>query len=279
MNQTKNFKTSSGSDSGDLYFFLNSVKLYAEQFNSKDVWIAWDKKILYPSTNFRQETSTEYKDNRDKEKAKEVFTYEQDLKQLTESIGIKNIYPRIMEADDVISWLTTQIDKNITIVSADSDLCQLISNKVSIYHPLKKKLITIDSFEADMGIPINQYLVYKSIVGDTADNIKGVNGYGKVKAKRLTLDYMSNNIIDEHRLIIERNLKLMDLSKGFIYAGPEEELAYKEQYESLKIIKPNFDEFIKLCEKYEFNMFIKNISRWQSLFDKSKLISLIDKLA
>lgn len=248
-------------------------------FNAKDVWVAWDKKLIYPSTNFRSiNTNGDYKGQRDTEKNKDVFNNEEELVNILVSLGVKNIYPRIMEADDVISWLCSKLSK-VIIVSSDNDLLQLINDNVSVYQPMKKIIIDNNNFESKVGVNKTCFLAYKAILGDSSDNIKGLNGYGKVKSKKLAQTYVNNGINDDNMLsIIQRNLMLMDLSKGYYMAGPDEEQSYISQYDNQQSIEPNMDMFKSLCQKHEFNKFLDQMNSWQSLFQTSRLVNILNKI-
>jgi len=280
MNQKNNLQTPDVQNSGVIYMFLKSLQFYIKNFKIKNTYVVWDKKLLYPSTNFRYEmTENTYKGFRDKEKAKEVFNNEGTLCDILKTLGVCNLYPRIMEADDVISWLSRKIKPNI-IVSTDHDLLQLIDNDNIVYHPFKKKIFNSQNFEKEMGIPINLYLYYKAILGDYSDNIDGVEGYGPIKSKKLALQYANNEIKDENILNkIKKNLTLMDLSIGYIKAGSEEVLAYEKQYNEF-IKQVDMKKFKVLCEQLNFRTFVNNINQWKVLVEpeESDLLKILSNL-
>ena len=100
--------------------FLRAVKSYCDKFNPDQVYAAWDKKLSYPSTNFRKSSSSgAYKSNRDGEIAKEAHKNDQLIKSLLDSLGIKSIYPNVMEADDVIAYLCHKLPGKKFIVTVD----------------------------------------------------------------------------------------------------------------------------------------------------------------
>ncbi len=88
------------------------------------------------------------------------------------------------EADDYIASIASQYQKEfdeVVIVSNDSDFYQLIDDNIFIYSARGKlsKLYDEVAFLEKYFIKSNQYVEYKSLVGDNADNIKGVKGIGK----------------------------------------------------------------------------------------------------
>jgi 5'-3' exonuclease len=185
-----------------------------------------------------------------------------------------------MEADDIIAWLCHTINDNIMIVSTDQDLYQLINSKVSYYHAFKKKIITIDSFEQDVGIPYNWFLYYKAILGDASDNIVGLDGYGKVKSKKLAQQLVEGGSVSaEQKSIIDRNLLLIDLKIGYVKAGPEEVESYKTQLNELENLEPDWSLFEQYCNEFRFNNFKNNMSEWKRLCSKkNNLVDIINSL-
>ena len=272
---------SRGKDSSadDIYIFLNALKSYAKMFNTKDIYIAWDKKLKYPCTNFRQEaTECDYKGTRDKESAKDVFKCEEELSEITTSLGVKNIYPGIMEADDVIGWLTERLEGPNVIVSADKDLLQLVNENNSVYAPRKKLLIDNKNFEEEIGMNIDIFLPYKAIFGDKSDNIQGIQGCGKVRAKKLAEQYINDHesLSKEHLDIIKKNLELMCLYSGWRKAGDEEEKIYNDQFNISINIEPDLDKFKEYCEQYGFKSYIKKFKDWENTFKGSRLLALLN---
>lgn len=135
------------------------------------------------------------------------------------------------EADDYIASIASQYKENfdeIIIVSNDSDFFQLIDDKIHIYSARGKlsKLYDNLTFQEKYHIKPKQYVEYKSLVGDVADNIKGAKGIGKKTAEDIMAfnsigEYLqsSNNervkeLLINNEKIIERNKKLITLNKG-----------------------------------------------------------------
>lgn len=95
------------------------------------------------------------------------------------------------EADDLIASICEGLgkDEKAIIVSTDQDLWQLLSSKVTIWNPVKKKSITADSFREEWGIGPSQWADVKAIAGCSSDEIPGIKGVGdKTAVKWLTGD-------------------------------------------------------------------------------------------
>ena len=89
------------------HLFLNSIKKYINLFNPSEIFCVWDKRLIRNVPNYRKQILGEgvYKGTRDKDRNAEVYKHESSIRKMTNSIGIKNIYPGLLEADDVIWWL------------------------------------------------------------------------------------------------------------------------------------------------------------------------------
>jgi len=266
--------TSKGENTGCKYTFLNIIKSYVDQFNANNVFIAWDRKLL-KEVNFRTTlTDGTYKGNRDQEKSKEVYSEVDGIIKLTESLGIKNIFPGKLEADDVISWLSKTIPGKKIIISVDNDFAQLVAPDISHFSPNKNVIVDIVNFENIHGVTPKEFLYYKAILGDVADNIPGVEGFGKVKGKKLAKSYnlykttgQVDELVKEHEHLITENLKLMDLSYG-LDQFKEEIGLYSMQLAELDKKMPNFSSFKQICADLEFNSILSDIDNWQAAFNK-----------
>ena len=92
-------------------------------------------------------------------------------------ISIDNI-----EADDAIAYLATDVFKpmnsEVIIMSDDKDFIQLVDNKTHVWRPVEKKYYTPSDVLSKFGIPSHNFIHYKVFMGDTSDNIKGINSIG-----------------------------------------------------------------------------------------------------
>lgn len=144
-----------------------------------------------------QERIDEYKDykanrvnNWDELPNDEVpFNEENNIIKCLNFMGIKVLKSINMEADDLIASLTLSNceDYKIYISSNDSDFYQLINDNVSIIKYKGKNSYIIDKkeFFNIFDFDSSKYVFYKSLVGDSADNIMGISGIGKVRATKI----------------------------------------------------------------------------------------------
>ncbi len=99
------------------------------------------------------------------------------------------------EADDVIAAYCHRCDADtsVTVSSFDSDLFQLVGERVRILRYRGENSVICDTGYVlqRLGLPPERYADYKSLVGDTSDNIRGVTGIGPKTAAALINEYGS----------------------------------------------------------------------------------------
>ena len=265
----KQLTNSKGINTGSIFAFLKTVKSNADQFNTDKIYIAWDKK-LGNKENFRK-TLTEgtYKGNRDQERNKAVYGEADAIVEITTMLGIKNIFPGNLEADDVISWLSKTVPGKKIIISVDNDFAQLVSQDISFYNPIKKLLVDVNNFEENYGLTPEEFLIYKCIIGDKSDNIEGMDKIGKVRGQKLAKQWVAKDpkALELCNERITTNQPLVDLSHG-LAVHPEEVELYSEQYNTINSQTSDFSKFEEKCKELEFNSIIEKLSDWKKTFNK-----------
>ena len=175
-----------GNHIGGLTGFLKSIGSVIRQLEPTRVILVFDgiggstnKRYLYP----------EYKANRHITKISnwDAFdTQEEESEAITSQIVRLVEYLKCLpvdlvaidkiEADDVIGYLASQLPEKVVVYSTDQDYLQLVSDRVSVYSPIKKKIYYPEDVKAEYGIPPQNFLTHKVIVGDKGDNVPGVKG-------------------------------------------------------------------------------------------------------
>lgn len=136
------------------------------------------------------------------------------------AIGFRNIFhQKGYEADDLIAHLAVIAlprDATAVIVSNDHDLYQLLSSRVSIWDPRKKKLITEKTFTQEYGVAPTQWADVKAIAGCKSDEIAGIVGVGEKTAIKYLRGELPSHV-KTHKAIVKgdsiwrRNLSLTRL--------------------------------------------------------------------
>ncbi len=196
--------------------------------------------------NSRCEIDADYKANRidysmvnEKENP---FSQLPDVYKALDYMGINYIETTNCEADDIIASYALSFCDNsdIIICSFDSDFFQLISEHVSVlrYRGKNTMLCSSQHIIEKYGIYPNQYAYFKSLVGDTADNIKGAEKIGiKTAASLLRTFGTLENIICNAEDIDKPSIK-----KSII----ENTERIRKNYELIRLEKNNFYHMINV---------------------------------
>lgn len=150
------------------------------------------------SYNPRAEMDAEYKTNREDYSAvpeeENPFSQLPDIYAALDFLGLCHAETTDCETDDwMAGYVKKYKGKEIVISSFDSDFFQLISDKVTIlrYRGDNSVLCDVAYLQEKYGISPEQYADFKSLTGDTADNIKGAGKVGPKTAARLVNEFGS----------------------------------------------------------------------------------------
>src|SRR5882762_1222274 len=96
------------------------------------------------------------------------------------------------EADDLIATYAREacaVQANVTIVSSDKDLMQLVNDCVIMYDTMKDKKIGVAEVIEKFGVPPDKVIEVQALIGDSSDNVPGVPGIGVKTAAQLIGEY------------------------------------------------------------------------------------------
>ncbi|MFG0326511.1 MAG: DNA polymerase I [Phycisphaerales bacterium JB037] len=145
---------------------------------------------------FRSQLYPEYKATRPPPPEDLPIQVDRCLKAL-EAIGVPIVGSEGVEADDVIATMVRRLraqdpDLRIRIISKDKDLKQLLEpGKVELYDIHHDAVIDAASLHAEAGITPAQVVDMLALMGDTVDNVPGVEGIGPKTAAQLIAQYGS----------------------------------------------------------------------------------------
>jgi DNA polymerase-1 len=199
-----------GDHLGGIYHFINIIRKFLEEHNHDKVIIFWDGES---NSSIRKSIYPQYKANRRQDMNE--FKYESYLqqksrvKQYLEEIFVRQVEVANNESDDLIAYYTKlSVDEEIIIFSADKDLTQLISERVTIYSPTSKQyyrygdMITINK----VNIPHQNVLLTKILTGDKSDNIDGIELLGEKTLVKLFPQMLEKSCTIEEILDNARNI-------------------------------------------------------------------------
>ena len=144
---------------------------------------------------FRSELYPEYKATRSPP-PEDLFPQVDRAIAILNELGIPTVGVAGFEADDAIAAIVTQMgrehpDLRIRIVSKDKDLKQLLAANVELFDVHTDLKIGVEELKADMGLAPSQIIDYLALMGDTVDNVPGVEGVGEKTSAALIAEHGS----------------------------------------------------------------------------------------
>lgn len=179
-----------GRSTGIVYGVLRSLEALLRELEPEELTIAWDQ-----GHEARSRLLPEYKATRkrDPEITQEMERQMPLVRRLLHLLPVTQVAVKGVEADDVIGELCRLMEwEHVGVVTGDKDLYQLarpIGRRSTGQSPSPVRcgveLFNYDGYPVEMEFAPKQYLVYKMLVGDPSDNIKGVDRVGDVTARAL----------------------------------------------------------------------------------------------
>ncbi len=191
------------------------------------------------------------------------------IKEGLESYGVPCLEKVGFEADDIVATLAERWKEGCKIIisSGDRDLLQLVEENISVLSPGRgiKKMINYDKDRVleEYGVSPEKFVDYKALRGDPSDNIPGVNGIGKKRAKQL---------VSEHGTIEEIFSSLTEIKESLRKKLKDNE---KEAMQSKELVSLIRDVDIKI--ELEDGKKSTNHRKIVDFFQKLNFKSLADK--
>jgi DNA polymerase-1 len=159
-----------------------------------------------PGPTFRNEMFPEYKANRQEPDPdlQEQFPY---IRRLVEAMAIRAFGDPRYEADDILATIAKRLSAaghEIVIVTGDKDLMQCVTDKVTLFDPVRELRVGIPEVIAKFGVPPTAVVDVQALMGDSTDNIPGVRGIGPKTATALIQEFGSLERLLAHTADIER---------------------------------------------------------------------------
>jgi DNA polymerase-1 len=217
----QHLKNKEGFPTGLLTGFTNFISTLQKQHDSDYLIFAIDSK----GPTFRNEIDTNYKANRSAPPPELTLQLPIAIEWI-DKMGYKTLGKVGFEADDIIATIVKfakEQDYNVRVVSHDKDLYQLIDDgKIVLVDAIKRKTVDEDACFEKYGVTPKQFIDYQSILGDSADNVPGVRGIGKVGAEKLLQEFGSlDNIYANIDAIKGANQKKLIESKEQAYMSKQ----------------------------------------------------------
>ena len=234
---------------------------------------------------FRHKLYDQYKANRPP-MPEELAAQIPDIKRIIRALNIPIVEKLGFEADDLVgtySKLAQEQGFEVVMVTGDKDFIQLITEKCTLWDPMKDTITDVNKIKKDMGIEPGQFIDVLGLAGDTSDNIPGVQGVGPKTAIKLIAKFGSIENIYENIDNIEAQTKLYEnllSSKNIVLLSRDlatinMSVPVKESIEDFKLKPFDRKKAFELFQEFEFKTLAAEFA--QKADKTKKIYKLITK--
>ncbi|MBJ80841.1 MAG: DNA polymerase I [Myxococcales bacterium] len=258
--------TSTGIPTNAVVGFARMLLKLLRTEEPKHLAIAFDT----PEPTFRHKIYDHYKANRDAP-PEDLIPQFALIHEFVETLNIPVLKLGGYEADDIIATLCKNgLSENyeVTVVSGDKDLMQLVSSEVALFDPMKDKFYGREDVQEYFGVYPEHVLDVLALAGDSSDNIPGVPKIGKKSAAKLILEFGhipeivvglgSKEKLKAFEKSLLENVDLAELSLKL--ATLDDNVPLEEKIKDLFIKEPNQDALRAFLQKIESNSLLESFN-------------------
>lgn len=257
---------SDGTPVGAVYGFTNMLIKLLASLDVTHVAVVFDA----GSKTFRNDIYPDYKANRPPcpEDLKPQFSI---VRESAESLNLAILEKTGFEADDIIATMAKKSaaeDFEVLIVSSDKDLMQLVDENISMYDPMKNRLIGIPEVQEKFSVGPDRVLDVLSLMGDASDNVPGVRGIGPKTAAELinqfgTLENIFLNLDHikqkKRKEVLSEGVENAKLSKILITLKEDVDIGIEIEDLKLKSIEP--EKLISFLDEQGFRSLVTRVKK------------------
>jgi DNA polymerase-1 len=262
----KNLSTSYGLPTNAVFGFANMLLKVIKENSPNLIAIAFDPK----GPTRRHLEFKEYKAHRPP-MPRDLVPQIPYIHKLVEAFRIPVFIQEGQEADDVIATLARKAEAeglDVTIVTGDKDILQLVGPNIKVYDTLKDKMYEPKDVEERFGVPPNRMIEIMGLMGDSSDNIPGVDGVGEKTAQMLIKQYGTIENLLAHAHEITKPKLRQSLTESADRARFSRELAQLHadvplavDYDALKTKEPDNAALLTILRELEFTTLLKYVTQ------------------
>ncbi|WP_233870743.1 DNA polymerase I [Paraburkholderia adhaesiva] len=185
-----------GEPTGALYGIINMLRRMRKEVTAEYSACVFDAK----GKTFRDDWYPDYKANRPS-MPEPLAAQIEPIHTAVRALGWPLLMIERVEADDVIGTLARQAEQygmKVIVSTGDKDLAQLVTDHVTLINTMTNETLDREGVIGKFGVPPERIVDYLSLIGDTVDNVPGVNKCGPKTAVKWLTEYGTLDGIVEH---------------------------------------------------------------------------------
>ena len=189
-------RNAAGEPTGAIYGVLNMLRKLLADYKAEYLACVFDAR----GRTFRDDLYDKYKANRPP-MPDDLGSQIEPLLEAIRAWGWPLLQIDGVEADDVIGTLALEADRRgirCVISTGDKDLAQLVTPRVTLVNTMSNEKLDPEGVKAKFGVPPGRMLDYLTLVGDSVDNVPGVEKVGPKTAAKWMAQYGSLEEVMSH---------------------------------------------------------------------------------
>ena len=189
-------RNAEGAPTGAIYGMINMMRRLRKDYPAAYIACVFDAK----GKTFRDDLYPQYKAQR-ASMPEDLTKQIEPIHEAVRAMGWPILMVDGIEADDVIGTLAIEAVKHgmeAVVSTGDKDLAQLVNPHVTLINTMSNEKLDIDGVVAKFGVPPERIVDYLTLVGDTVDNVPGVDKVGPKTAVKWLTQYGTLDGVIEH---------------------------------------------------------------------------------
>ncbi|WP_338641163.1 DNA polymerase I [Burkholderia pyrrocinia] len=185
-----------GEPTGALYGIINMLRRMRKEVSAEYSACVFDAK----GKTFRDDLYADYKANRPS-MPPDLALQVEPIHGAVRALGWPLLMVEGVEADDVIGTLAREAERhgmNVIVSTGDKDLAQLVTDRITLVNTMTNETLDRDGVIAKFGVPPERIIDYLALIGDTVDNVPGVEKCGPKTAVKWLSQYDSLDGVIAH---------------------------------------------------------------------------------
>jgi DNA polymerase-1 len=258
-------RTASGEPTGAIRGFVGMLKVLREQVDADYLACVFDAK----GRTFRDDIYSEYKANRTP-MPDDLTRQVASIHEVVAALGWPILEIVGIEADDVIGILSRQARERgvrTVISTSDKDLAQLVNDDVTLVNTMSNETLDVAGVREKFGVDPQQIVDYLTLVGDSVDNVPGVEKVGpKTAAKWLQQFGSLDGVVKAADRIegkigenLRKALPWLPTAKNLVTIQTDGDLSeHVPDFEALRLGQPDSAKVRDLFTRWEFKAFLRD---------------------
>ena len=254
---------SRGEPTGAVHGVLNMLVKFVKEYQPKRIAVVFDA----PGKTFRDELFAEYKAHRPP-MPNDLRSQIEPLLTILRAQGLPILREEGVEADDVIGTLACRAAReghSVLISTGDKDMAQLVDGSITLINTMSNSVLDRAGVKAKFDVYPEQIIDYLALVGDSSDNIPGIEKVGpKTAAKWLGQYGTLDNLVAHAQEIsgkvgenLRAGLATLELSRKLATIHTNLEMPLSS--EQLIPAAPDIEQLRELYTRYELRALLRQL--------------------